>query len=525
MSSKVSPSLSKDRAASPWQRNDAGPSVIRTDDPTFARLVGLIGAGFMLLGGLPFVLAGSGRATFVGPGIATLLLSAGILGLLFHAAFDWDVQFRRIYMVFGFVVFGLGVLLAVLPYPDHAGDQFLKGFVCLLLALLFLLAFLRNEDDPWMRNVTLTFLGAAAAVMAVVGLFGGNIKGEFLMPYGVLLGLLGLAYGTAFIMGRGISEDWGHRAGLIMGGLGVLVLVVALGRSALPPLFDNFGWLSSPPEKYLVPSGLLLVLLGAFYALTALGLCSDNRLVVLTVRELGAQFCSPIAYMVLFAFVLAHWMAYGMYLGQMVDRTGNPIPIQEPMITGFILQWLAVIFTIVLVPVLTMRLVSEEKRSGTIEVLLTAPVEEGSVVLSKFLAAWLMFLFMWLPFLLFLIALRIDGGQPFDYRPLFSFFTGLCITGAGFVSMGVFFSSLTRNQIISVVLTIAGMLFLMMTYMLQGLFDESVWANVFKHMSFIDVWFDTLKGNLVPLRLLFFGSMAIFFLFVSVKVLEARKWA
>jgi ABC-type transport system involved in multi-copper enzyme maturation permease subunit len=522
MSSKVSPSPRKDRPAAPWQTSDTGPSVIRGDDPMFARFLGLIGAGLIILGGMPLLLASSGRATPVGPGMAILLLSAGVLGLLFHAALDWDVQFRRIYMVFGFLVFALGVLLAVLPYPNHAGDQFLKGFVCLLLALLFLLAFLRNEDDPWLRNVVLTFLGVAGAVMAVVGLFGGNIKGEFLMPYGVLLGLLGLAYGTSFVMGRGVSDDWGYRAGLIMAALGVLVFVVALLRSSLPPLFHRFGWLSAPPQEYLVPSGLLLILLGAFYALTALGLCSDNRLVVLTVRELGAQFCSPIAYIVLFAYVFAHWLAYWMYVGQIIDaQTAVP----EPMVRGFILQWAAVLFTIFIVPVLTMRLLSEEKRTGTLEVLLTAPVDEAGVVLSKFLAAWCMFLFIWLPFLLFLVALRIDGGQPFDYRPLFSFFTGLGITGAGFISMGVFFSSLTRNQIASGVLAFAGMLFLTLTFLLQGIFRESVWTNVLKHMSFIDVWFDTLDGKLVPIRLLFFGSMAIFFLFMSVKVLEARKWA
>jgi ABC-type transport system involved in multi-copper enzyme maturation permease subunit len=270
-----------------------------------------------------------------------------------------------------------------------------------------------------------------------------------------------------------------------------------------------------------VPNGLLLMLLGIFYGVTALGLCSDNRLVVMARRELGSQFCSPIAYIVLFAYVFAHWLAYWMYLGPIIN---NEEPVPEPMIRGFILQWATVLFTIFIIPVLTMRLLSEEKRTGTMEVLLTAPVDEGAVVLSKFLAAWLMFLFIWVPFLLFLVALRVDGGQPFDYQPLFSFFFGLGITGAGFVGMGVFFSSLTRNQIASGVLTFAGMLFLTLTFLLQGALRGSIWTNVLKHMSYIDVWFDTLEGKLVPIRLLFFASTAIFFLFLSVKVLESRKW-
>jgi hypothetical protein len=508
-------------AASPWQANDTGPSVIRSDDPMVARFIGMAGAVLVILGGVPLLLAVSGRVTPLGPGMATLFLAAGIVGLLFHAALDWDVQFRRIYMAFGYLIFAIGVLCAFVPYPQQVGDQFLKGFLFLLLGLIFLLAFLRNETDPWMRDVTLYFLGGAGVVMAAVGLFGGNIKGTFLMPYGVLLGLLGLCYWTAFVMGRGISDDLAYRAGLVLGIVGLLVFLVALGRSALPPLFHRFGWLSSTPQEYLVPHGLLLMFLGALYGLTALGLCSDNRLVVLTRRELGSQFCSPIAYIVLFAYVFAHWLAYWMYLGPIiVDET----PVPEPMVRGFILQWTAVLFTVIIIPVLTMRLLSEEKRTGTLEVLLTAPVDEGVVVMSKFLAAWLMFLFIWLPFILFLVALRIEGGQPFDYQPLFSFFVGLGVTGAGFVGMGVFFSSLTRNQIASGVLTFIGMLALTLTLLLQGVVRGTVWSGVLRHMSYIDVWFDTLEGKLVPVRLLFFATMAILWLFLSVKVLEARKW-
>jgi ABC-type transport system involved in multi-copper enzyme maturation permease subunit len=440
--------------------------------------------------------------------MSTFLLCAGVIGLLFHAALDWDVQFRRIYMVFGFIVLVLGVILAILPYPKAVGDQFLKGFVCMMVALLFLLAFLRHEDEAWFRRFTLIIVGAAGAVMAVVGLLGGNIRGDFLMPFGVLLALLGLAYLTAFIVGRGISNDLAYRAGLALGAAGVLVLLVALVRCFIPP------------RDYLVPNGLLLSLVGIFYFLTALGLCSDNRLVVLTVRELGSQFCSPIAYIVLFAYVCAHWLGYGMYLFNLLDRDQ---PVQEPMIQGFVLQW-PTVFTLFIVPVLTMRLLSEEKRTGTLEVLLTAPVDEGVVVLSKFLAAWFMFLFLWTPLLLFLVALRIVGGQPFDYLPLFSFFTGLAVTGAGFIGMGVFFSSLTHNQIASGILAFVGMLFLTATFLLQGALSSTVWSNVFKHVSFINVWFDTMEGKLVPVRLLFFLSMAIFWLFLSVKVLEARKW-
>ncbi len=510
------------RPGSSWRNQpDTGPSVMRRDDPKIARGIGLAAAAAIVFGGMAMALQTSGRVTPLGTGWAVFLLTIGIAGLLFHAAFDSDVQIRRVYMAFAYLCMVLGGFLMVVPYNNQPGAWFGQGFLCLFLGLLFLLAFLRNEDDAWMRKYAENIIGCAGALMALIGLVGGNIRGEFMLPYGLLLALLGLGYCTAFIVVRGIGDDFAYRAGLGLGGLGVLAFLIALGRSALPPLFHKFGWLSSTPQEYLMPAGLLLMLLGAMYGLTSLALCSDNRLVVMTVRELAAQFYSPIAYIVLFAYVFAHWLAYWMYLGQIID---SPTPVPEPMVRGFILQWTAVLFTIFIVPVITMRLVSEEKRTATLEVLLTAPVEEGTVVVSKFLAAWLMFMFIWVPFLLFLLALRVLGGQPFDYRPLFSFFTGLGITAAGFVSMGVFFSSLTRNQIASGVLTFAGMLFLLLTFLFQGLFRESVWTSVFKHMSFIDVWFDTLDGKLVPTRLLFFATMAIFWLFASVKVIEARKW-
>lgn len=523
MPSKAITQTPETHPGSSWRNQpDTGPSVMRRDDPKFARGVGLAAAAAIILGGMALALHSSGRITPLGTGWSAFLLTIGIAGLLFHAAFDSDVQFRRVYMIFGYLCLVIGGFLAVLPYNKQPGALFGQGFMFMFLGLLFLLAFLRNEDDAWFRRLAENIIGGAGALMAVIGLAGGAIKGEFLLPYGMLLALLGLFYSTAFIVVRGIGDDLAYRAGLVLGAIGGLTFLIALGRSALPPLFHRFGWMSAPPPEYLVPAGLLLMILGGLYVLTSLALCSDNRLVVMTVRELAAQFYSPIAYIVLFAYVFAHWLAYWMYVGQLLDA---PTPIPEPMVRGFILQWTAVLFTIFIVPVLTMRLLSEEKRTATLEVLLTAPVDESTVVVSKFLAAWIMFLFIWVPFLLFLLALRVLGGQPFDYRPLFSFFTGLGITAAGFVSMGVFFSSLTRNQIASGVLTFAGMLFLTLTFLLQGLFRESVWTGVLKHMSFIDVWFDTLDGKLVPTRLLFFATMAIFWLFASVKVIEARKWA
>jgi ABC-type transport system involved in multi-copper enzyme maturation permease subunit len=339
-----------------------------------------------------------------------------------------------------------------------------------------------------------------------------------------MLSLLGLVYLTAFVATRGTSDELAYRVGLAVGVVGLLALLWGLGRSLYPVTVNFFRNNNNLPE-YHVPFGILFILVGLIYLGTALGICSDNRVVVLTRRELAAFFFSPIAYIVLFAFTVAHGLAYFMTLLRLMGDRVN----MEPVVSQFILQWPPIFCIVFLVPALTMRLLSEERRTGTLEVMLTTPVDEGGVVISKFLAAFLMYLFIWLPFGFYLVALRLMGGEPFDYRPLLSFAVALCATGAGFVSMGLFFSSLTRNQITSGVLTFAGMLtltlvFLIKMFLVRDPMETSAWAVVLKHVSYIDVWIDSLEGKLVPKFLLFHVSATALWLFLTAKVLEARKW-
>jgi ABC-type transport system involved in multi-copper enzyme maturation permease subunit len=189
-----------------------------------------------------------------------------------------------------------------------------------------------------------------------------------------------------------------------------------------------------------------------------------------------------------------------------------------------------VLSVIITVPVLTMRLLSEEKRAGTLEVLLTAPVSETQIVLSKFLATLIFFLVAVLPWGLYLISFRIEGGQPFEYRPLLGFFIAVVCSGSGFLAMGLFFSSLTRNQIASALLSAVGMLAMTAVFFAEisversELVSRGFWAAVLKHCSYIDLWLTAMEGVIQPPLLIFHVSAAVFWLFLTVKVLEARKW-
>jgi ABC-2 type transport system permease protein len=196
----------------------------------------------------------------------------------------------------------------------------------------------------------------------------------------------------------------------------------------------------------------------------------------------------------------------------------------EPIVVEYFLSLLPVIVVIFVPSVFTMRLLSEEQRTGTMEVLLTAPVGETVVVFSKFIAALLMFLIAWTPLWLYLLAIPLMGGTPFDYRPLLGFLVTLTVTGAGFIAMGLFFSSVTKNQIAAGVLTLAGMLVLTAPYLVQRFVRDPAITKVLFHISYINLWWETLRGKIVPQFLLFYLSLASLSLFLTVKVLESRKW-
>src|SRR5439155_16772773 len=181
----------------------------------------------------------------------------------------------------------------------------------------------------------------------------------------------------------------------------------------------------TPPAPYLVPGGVILMGLGLIYLAVSLGICSDNQFVTLARRELSAYFLSPIGYLVLAGMLFIHWNSYREFIGELAAASRVQESLQEPIVRRLFIDFLPVIALMLMVPAITMRLVAEEKRTGSLEVLLTAPVNEAPVILSKFLATWLFFLVCWVPLGLFPLALRVVVDQPFDYRPLLSFYVAL----------------------------------------------------------------------------------------------------
>ncbi|HKB01760.1 MAG TPA: ABC transporter permease [Gemmataceae bacterium] len=509
---------------------ETAPSALTEDQASFARTIGLTGLMATILGTLILILnAAKARLGIeIGNNVAFAAIVVGLAMMFFHAARDTDPFVRRLYGYIGGIGLPLaGLILSLLPViisaarsapEDGSPKQIISlffpfGWACFLAGLFFLMSYCRSETEEPHRRYGLMALGGLGAALAVVGLGGGLIASSFALTYGSVMALLGLGYLVAFVSQLGGADLGGYRPALAIGALGVLVFVVALARSMFP---------GSLP--YFVPAGLVLMAFGLAYALTAVFLVSDWTIVVLIRRELMAYFASPIAYILLFISALVAWINYNQFV---YILSASRLPVQEPIVLIFYLGNLFGVFMLVFqVPALTMRLLSEEKRTGTYEVLMCAPVSEAPVVLSKLLAALAFYMLIWAVWLVFLLDVRVEAGKPFEYRPLISFYLALAASGASFLAMGLFFSSLTRNQIVAAAMTFVGMVAWIVLFLIaRDLPEESTRFVVLNHLSFVTLWADSLRGRLNLPDLVVQASIAVFFTFLTVKVLEARRWS
>jgi ABC-2 type transport system permease protein len=513
-----------------WQSmEERAPSLVRQEGPSFPRIVAVISLMLITVGAASLLFTAAGQPYLIPNAIGFFMLVLGVTGLLFHAFNEKDFQFRRLYFAVGVLLAIVAAVLRLAPLGGSVGAAFLPyGALGLLLTLGFLLSFVKNETDVSMRAIALNLLGFLALANGLAGFIGGMVSESFLLQSGVIHLVLGLLFAAGYVGMEGISSPRGYLAGRGIGLLGAAMFIFALVRSLLPWFYATFNLAGRPPGSFFLPSGLILMYVGVEYFTVYLGICSDSKLVVLTRRELGAFFYSPIAYIVMLGMLFVGWLNFVIFMLSIWESTDRPMgggPMSEPIVARYFISFLALIPLIFLVPVITMRMLSEEKRSGTLEVLLTAPVNEWQVVLAKFLAGLRVFLLCWYLWGVFFIALRIEGDRPFDYRPLITFLIALVCMGAGFVAMGVFFSSVTQHQVLAAVFTFVAMMALTLLFIL-GQFADTAWlTTLISYVSYVDLWLESARGKIIPRLLVLHLTVAAFWLFLTIKVLEARKWS
>lgn len=252
---------------------------------------------------------------------------------------------------------------------------------------------------------------------------------------------------------------------------------------------------------------------------------------VLTIcqRELKSYFASPIAYgvMAFFAFlagifffaIVQGFVRYSMQ-AQMMGRGTPPLDVNEIVIRQFLLN-IAVI-NIFLLPMLTMRLFAEEKRSGTIELLATSPVRDSEIILGKWLSAMALYALL-LVISLLDISLLFAFGKP-DLRPVLVGYLGLLLQGGALLAIGTFISSLTRNQIIAGVGTFAVALVLWIIEWLTTS-ETGVIAKVIGYLSIVQHFEPSFsKGVLDTKDIVFYLSLIVLGLFLTSRSLESLRW-
>ena len=249
---------------------------------------------------------------------------------------------------------------------------------------------------------------------------------------------------------------------------------------------------------------------------------------VLTIaqKELKSYFASPIAYIVIGFFALVfgwfYYVAVSFFL-QASLQMGMPGAGQvniNSMAIRPLLQNVAVV-ALFMLPLITMRTYAEEKRSGTIELLLTSPLTDTQIVLGKFLGAVslyaLMLLVTWIH-----VGILFIYGNP-EWKPIVTGYLGLLLMGSSFLSIGLLISSLTRNQIVAGMVTFAVLLLL---WTLNWMSESAgpTMQKVLSALSITERFDDFSKGVVSVSHLVYYVSFISFGLFLTAKSVDSERW-
>lgn len=237
------------------------------------------------------------------------------------------------------------------------------------------------------------------------------------------------------------------------------------------------------------------------------------------VRELRAYFFSPLAYAVLTFILFINGYVFWLIVSYLNDPSAGAGAPLELFFGQTIFFWLVLLFV---TPILTMRLISEERRSGTIEVLMTAPVTSGQVVAGKFLAAFLFYAFLWSPSLVYVGI--VQYYSEVDWGPVAAGYVGILGIGGLFLAVGLLGSAFARNQVVAAVTTFAVLILLFTFGLLADLVNQPALKEAFGYLNLWQHMGDFAKGIVDTRRLVYYGSVGFLFLFLAARVLEARKW-
>ncbi|HEY3885679.1 MAG TPA: ABC transporter permease subunit [Vicinamibacterales bacterium] len=250
-----------------------------------------------------------------------------------------------------------------------------------------------------------------------------------------------------------------------------------------------------------------------------------RNVIAIARKELHSYFASPIGYIIIGFFSLPFGVFFYLYLQNFVRQSlqmaqyGGPMNVNQQVIR-YVLQNASVIILFVM-PMITMRTYSEEKRSGTIELLLTSPVTDAEIILGKFFGALGVYVAM-LVVTMFYIGILFVYGNP-EWRPLIASYLGLLLMGGAFISIGLFISSTTNNQVVAGIVSFIVFLLLWIV----GWFSESAGPTLgalASYLSITDHFDDFSKGIIDTKHVIYYLSLITLGLFLTAKSVDSERW-
>ena len=244
-------------------------------------------------------------------------------------------------------------------------------------------------------------------------------------------------------------------------------------------------------------------------------------------KELGSYFVSPVAYLLLTMFALIFgfffWNALGVFIieGMEMQMRGQSFPmnINEQIIRPLLSN--ASVLGLFFIPMITMRLFAEEKRTGTIELLATSPIRDIEIIIGKWLAALMLYSCLLL-FTAANFAFLFKYGNP-DWKPLALGYLGLLLQAGAFLAIGTFISTLTKNQIIAGAATF-GVELILWVIGWVGEYETALWARVLSYLSVLTHFESFARGVLDSKDLVFYVTVIFLGLFFTARSMESLRW-
>ena len=226
-------------------------------------------------------------------------------------------------------------------------------------------------------------------------------------------------------------------------------------------------------------------------------------------RELGGFFYSPIAYILMAAYlgVIAFIFCAG------IQASGRAQTEQTFGIMMFL--------SLFICPVITMRLLAEEARLGTLETMTTAPITDFELTIGKFVGAFLFYLILNIPTLVFVLVLSL-AGKP-DYGTIIASYVGIVLFGAMLISVGLLVSAFTKNQVISAFVSFVAT-FLLYLVGIMGRNAPGIPGKVISYIGAATHYMDFTRGMIMSQHVLYYITLCVFFLFLTVRTVESHRW-